>query len=323
MAVNARSRQSTPQSIGGVCPDGISSWGAAERIAADVQTELTTYADKIKQVAEALNCCLEVPDLLSLSGLHETLIGAEREELLTHPPLISSRAASLRTWALKETENAFRKNFRAAAAESGWEVRCTGAEPLEFKVGPFYIRPNFAEGTCSVAYARVSAIDNLPLEASSVFTYLNSLTELLNSNGYKNGLIGGLKSDSPEGHELFCQEYFADVWTAYNTMLRCRRKSVGDRVPLHDIWAVLSVLRQNQEFRDSGDSRFFKEYSRLQFCWDIVRLRRCGGLQRGKLRLNLSTATIGTTKNKEKVFWLDDGVGNGQYYLSLWFQNKE
>ncbi|MGM9991461.1 MAG: hypothetical protein ACI376_01245 [Candidatus Bruticola sp.] len=311
---------------GSTCDDYFgepSSWEEAGKITADIQTELSACADKFKHLVEVLSCCLKDSSLSSLVRLHNSLTEIDKERPFFVSASLNERVASLRAWALKETENSFRRDFKNAAAEFGWKVRCTGSEPLELKVGSFYLRPNFAEGTCCVAYARMLAANDWPLEANYLFESLNELIELLNRNGYKDDLADGVKPDSLEGNELFCREFFADVWTAYNTMLRCRRKSLGDRVPLHDIWAVLSVLRQSRKFRENGAPSLFKEYSRLQFCWDIVRLRRCAGLQCGKLRLNLSTATIGTTKNKEKVFWLDDGVGNGQYYLSLWFQNKE
>ncbi len=299
------------------------SWEEAELIINKVHTGSAADIEVGKSLLEALGRCKRSCNLANLARLAQASRHWEERRVLETWSLYSKKIEQVRVWALKEAEVAFRKNFKSKAAQSRWEVRCVGSEPLEFKVGPFALRPQFASGTFSLAYARVLIADNLPLDADLIFNTLEEQTIALNEGGYKAPLPEGMSAESTEGQERFCQEMFADIWMAYKIMLRCRRKGVGDRVPLRDIWAVLAVLRQNSEFIENGLPSAFREYSRVQFCWDIVRLRRCGGLQRRGLRLNLSTATIGTTKNKEQVFWLDDGVGSGQYYLSLWFQNKE
>lgn len=299
------------------------SWEEAERAIEEVRTKSVSYIESGKALLDALENCKRSRNLASLARLANAVSAWENCQVAENWSRFSDKIDQVRNWALKETEIAFRKNFKTKAAQSRWEVRCVGSEPLEFKVGPFSVRPQFETGTFSLAYARVLIADDFPLDSDFLFQTLDDQAASFNKGGYKASLPDSVSAESQEGQELFCQEMFADIWTAYKIMLRCRRKGVGDRVPLHDIWAVLAVLRQNQEFTENGSASAFKEYSRAQFCWDIVRLRRCGGLQRRGLRLNLSTATIGTTKNKEQVFWLDDGVGSGQYYLSLWFQNKE
>lgn len=299
------------------------SWEEAELIIKEVRAESAADIEAGRALLEALGRCKRNRNLANLARLSKTFRLWQERCVSINWSLYSERISQVRTWALKEAEIAFRKNFKSKSAKSRWEVRCVGSEPLEFKVGPFAVRPQFASGTFSLAYARVLLADNVPLDSDVLFRTLEEQTAIFNNNGYKMPLAEGILAESDEGQELFCREMFDDILTAYKIMLRCRRKGLGDRVPLHDIWAVLAVLRQNREFAEDGTASAFREYSRAQFCWDIVRLRRCGGLQRRGLRLNLSTATIGTTKNKEQVFWLDDGVGSGQYYLSLWFQNKE
>lgn len=299
------------------------SWEEAELVIKEVRAETAADIEAGKALSEALGRCKRSRNLANLARLVKAFRLWQERRVSATWPLYSEKVSQVKAWALKEAEVAFRKSFKSKAAQSRWEVRCVGSEPLEFKVGPFSVRPQFASGTFSLAYARVLLADNLPLDSDCLFRTLEEQAETFNKGGYKAPLAEGISAESAQGQELFCQEMFADIWTAYKIMLRCRRKGIGDRVPLHDIWAILAVLRQSNEFAESGTASSFREYSRAQFCWDIVRLRRCGGLQRGGLRLNLSTATIGTTKNKEQVFWLDDGVGSGQYYLSLWFQNKE
>ena len=299
------------------------SWEEAKQVIEEVRAGSASYIESSKALLDALGNCKRNRNLASLARLARAASDWEECHIAENWSHFSEKIDQVRNWALKESEVAFRKNFKVKAAQSRWEVRCVGSEPLEFKIGPFAVRPQFESGTFSVAYARVLMVDNLPLDSDLLFQNLDEQAAALNNGGYKKTLPEGISAESQEGQELFCQEMFADIWTAYKIMLRCRRKGVGDRVPLHDIWAVLAVLRQSEEFTENGAASAFREYSRAQFCWDIVRLRRCGGLQRRGLRLNLSTATIGTTKNKEQVFWLDDGVGSGQYYLSLWFQNKE
>lgn len=299
------------------------SWEEAELIIQKIRTESAADIEAGKALLEALGRCKRTRNLASLARLSQAIELWQERRLFETGPLYRERLSQVRVWALKEAEVAFRKNFKVKAAQSPWEVRCVGSEPLEFKIGPFALRPQLASATFSLAYARVLLATNLPLDSDLIFDTLEKQTAAFDEGGYKNPLPEGVTAKSAAGQEIFSQEMFADIWTAYKIMLRCRRKGIGERVPLHDIWAVLAVLRQNSEFTEKGSPAAFREYSRAQFCWDIVRLRRCGGLQRGPWRLNLSTATIGATKNKEQVFWLDDGLGSGQYYLSLWFQNKE
>ena len=273
-----------------------------------------------KRLIEALQRCLRAPGLSSLANALTCCLYCQECGGKIGWNQQGEELKALQEQVRRDCVYAFRRGFKSAAEARGWQVQRLGTEPLEFKVGPFSLCPNLQRGTAKLCYARSQVLAEMSLELDTLFDVLEEQVAVFERRGHKNGLPKGVELSSPQSQRLFCREFFQDILTAYRIMIRCRRKQMGERVPLHDIWAVLAVLRQNDQFTDTGDAAFYQEYSRAQFAWDIARLRLHGGLQQNGQRLNLSTATIGTTKNKELVFWLDDGLGNGQYYLSLWFQ---
>ena len=227
------------------------------------------------------------------------------------PQLWSSLAgqwSEYRQWVVGELERSFRREFKGLAAQKGWRVSVIGQEPLELQLGPFTLRPQWREGLADLYYARLPLRSQLPLVSERILEVAASESQLLN---------GG---ELPE--ELFQSQFFAALWQSYRLALYNGRQSLGARVPLRQIWPLMALARQGSEFQKAQGGEF-REYTRLQLAWDIARLRQGGGLARGGWRLYLGTATIGATKNKDQVFWLEDGVGRGQYYLSLWFQRQE
>ncbi len=78
------------------------------------------------------------------------------------------------------------------------------------------------------------------------------------------------------------------------------------------------MLMQNDRFKTDPTRENFKPYGKVRLAFDLARLRRSGQLEHQGARLTLGTATMGSTKDKSRVLYLED-AGRGQFYLSLAF----
>jgi len=93
----------------------------------------------------------------------------------------------------------------------------------------------------------------------------------------------------------------------------------GDWVELSEVFPRLAWLRQGSAFHKEPSARNFVPWSRAGFCYDLHRLRRDRCLNHDGWRLSLGPATGGSTRDKKRVFWLEDADGRGQYHLTLRF----
>ena len=93
----------------------------------------------------------------------------------------------------------------------------------------------------------------------------------------------------------------------------------GDWVELSQVLPRLAWLRQGPAFHREPNARNFAPWSRAGFCYDLHRLRRDRCLSHEGWRLSLGPATGGSTRDKKRVFWLEDADGRGQYHLTLRF----
>ena len=108
----------------------------------------------------------------------------------------------------------------------------------------------------------------------------------------------------------------------HRSLLRAWRAVGGPRrdwVELVDILPALSFERQSRRFRRDPTASNFRPYPRARFAYDLYRLRRDAALTVEGMRLSLGPATGGSTRDKSRVFRLEDPRGQGQYYLTLRF----
>ncbi|MCK6504647.1 hypothetical protein L6R53_14785 [Myxococcota bacterium] len=85
----------------------------------------------------------------------------------------------------------------------------------------------------------------------------------------------------------------------------------------------LALELQDDRFRREPSAAHFRPYSRARLCWDLWRLRRDRCLAVDGWRLSLGPATGSSTRDKKRVFWLEDDQGRGQYYLTLRFVRED
>lgn len=192
----------------------------------------------------------------------------------------------------------FGRALREAAEAAGVTFAPLTSEPPEYRLDPFTLAPEFARGVAELRYARLPVAE-VELEPSAI---LEARRKML---------------DALAGREFQGEAYFDTLLTAYRRVLG--GKPMGERVALVDLLPEIAFLMQSEKFRRDPSRDHYQPYGRVRLAFDLARLRKSGVLRRHGMRVSLGSATLGTTRKKDEVLYLEDEGGRGQYYLSLWF----
>lgn len=215
-----------------------------------------------------------------------------------------SYAGLCNTWAEREEKRlplVFGRELKEECERHSLHCEVLGQSPPSFRIGLYVAEVSFAKSKVSLELARQS-VATCGLNASEIVAVcLNSSTKL----------------DTPFDGSDFVEKLFR----AYRRRLEMTQAQPGERVDLADVWPELSLLMQAPDFYRDPTPQRFREYTRLQFSYDLMRLRKSAKLEFKGFRLTLGTATVGSTKDKSRVFFLEEG-GRGQYYLTLSFQGN-
>jgi hypothetical protein len=101
--------------------------------------------------------------------------------------------------------------------------------------------------------------------------------------------------------------------------LAARGHTLGERVDLVDLRLPLALLRTGADRWRRIELAKTPSYERYQLAYQLQRLRKDQLLEKGGLRLDLGSATGGSTRQKHNVLFIPRAGGDGQYYLSLRF----
>ncbi|MEZ5990413.1 MAG: hypothetical protein R3F30_15125 [Planctomycetota bacterium] len=207
--------------------------------------------------------------------------------------------------ALAEAERAWRQELHMgfvdrlleAAAARGLEPRRLGDRPPVWGLGGLAVELDLDKEQALVSYAR-EEVARCALDPAAI---LDAVDEAR----------AGLEAWWP-GPERF----FDALAAAWGARLGREGRPAGERVALVDLCDELAVELAR---RGLGPGKDLQPFPRVALAACLDRLAREGALQQGRLRLELGTATGGTTKDKRNVLFLEAGMGGGQYYLSLRF----
>ena len=172
-------------------------------------------------------------------------------------------------------------------------------DPMEFFLPPFTVSVDLEKNLAFIHYARV-AIEELPAKPDKIMAGLRKNLRLLDA-----GWSG--------------EDFFDALYHAYEIELFENKGHRGDRVTLVNLLAFVALSFQNKQFRSDPVAGHYRAYGRVRMAYDLAGLRRKRLLERKGRRLNLGTATGAATRNKKNVLYIEDGGGQGQYYLSVWF----
>ena len=216
-------------------------------------------------------------------------------------PDLKSLAGELEQWRTGEERGRpmrFGRDLKEAAEEAGVTFASLTADPPSYRLDPLTVEADFGKGTARLDYARLP-LGECDLDPKSILAHRQKMLAALEGDGFV-----------PE-------EYFERLHEAYR---RCAiGKSAGERVELADLLPELAFLMQDKRFKTDPTRDHFRPYGKVRLAYDLSRLRRAGLLSHKGVRLTLGVATLGTTKSKDRVLFLEDIAGKGQYYLSVAF----
>lgn len=199
------------------------------------------------------------------------------------------------TQARRRLQREFAVTLRELGDNEGLTLEQVAAEPAEYRWGHFTLLPDFLAGKCQIHYARLPVLE-CETEPEVVVASLKDAENSLNSPGF------------------VAEEFFHKLRKAYLHSLE--GKPVGTRVELVDLCLLMASVMGQAKFASNPLKPFTVSYSMVQFAWDIGRMRRALGLANQGWRFNFGTATMGQTRNKKRVLYLEDGR-RGQYYASI------
>jgi hypothetical protein len=184
-----------------------------------------------------------------------------------------------------------------ARAEEVEVIRLTDT-PLTLQLAPFTVEIDFDKNWAHLTYAR-EIVEELSLSAQVILDSRKRAVEAFRQRAV----------DSAKFFDLLDQ--------AYQFVLLTRSEPPGTRVDLVDLLVPLAVLSaQPQALRKQGVSAL-SEYPRYMLAYQLNRLRRDGVLEKNGRRIDLGTATGGSTKNKRDVLFIPSAGSEGQFYLSI------
>ena len=206
--------------------------------------------------------------------------------------------------ARRESQKRFGMQLREAAEQAGLELSTITTTPLEYRLGKFTLLVNLNASKVEIQYSRVTAAQT-SLDATAVVDKVKELEASLE--------VADFKADG-------C---FMEMYAAYKRRLILEERALGERVNLVDLVPEIAFMRELDKKAAKRSARKVRKYDKIQFAWDLVRMwQELHGLEHKGYRLNLGTATISSTRNKQSVLYLEEGGTHGQYYLSVWFTKK-
>lgn len=205
---------------------------------------------------------------------------------------------------LQQREGAARGNLlaalaRAAAAE-GLELTRLTDRPLQVLLAPLVAELDPASGRAQILYAR-EVVEECPLDPAEVLKARQTALDRIRDESIESAA------------------FFELLHRAYRTVLLARGEAPGERVDLVDLLAPLALLRVAADRWRSTPPAELAPYPRYLLAYQLRRLGRDRLLEKDGLRLELGTATGGSTRNKRDVLFVPTGPTEGQYHLSIRF----
>lgn len=185
-----------------------------------------------------------------------------------------------------------------AAASKPDQIKMISDSPLVLYLHPLTLEVNFEQCRTTLSYAR-EPMAQPPLDAAEIWKTRDDLLEQFRA----------ARIDS--------KSFWRALKTAYDIVLLKGGKSAGERVDIVDalvpmawIWPNAQALRKATPF------------PRYLLAYQIQKLRQDGLIVHNGWRLDLGTATGGSTKNKANVLFIPMGPTEGQYYLTMCFRRE-
>ncbi|MFZ5479355.1 MAG: hypothetical protein ACOZNI_21505 [Myxococcota bacterium] len=191
--------------------------------------------------------------------------------------------------------------LKSGCAEAGIELLVVSKEPLELRLPPFAARVDVERDRAELCFG------GLPVAESRA-----DASGLLAAHRTAFAAIEGRGWDPAAQHRLLRR-----AWA------RLRAETGQDWIELADVLPEVTLLRQPRAFRAEPVGKRFEPYPRASFVYDLWRLRRDRMLSVDGWRLSLGPATGGSTMDRQRVFFVEDDRGQGQWQLTVRFTKED
>jgi hypothetical protein len=257
--------------------------------------ELREAAEALRVRARALGAlakAVEAGAPRSIAAAHEKLAAA---------PLPADPGPQLGAWVEAERSSRRRRlatELRAGCDAAGIEARVEARAPLRLRVVPFSLEVDVDADRAVLGFGRAE-LRTVRADAGAVLEAHGALQEELGARPVE------------QVHEELRQ-----AW---------RLASGSPEAPWVTLAAVRSALcwvRQSAAFHRRPTAGRFTELPRAVFLFELHRLRAAGALAQSGWRLGLGTAAAGSMKDRDAVFWVEDGQGRGQWHHTLRFTRE-
>lgn len=168
--------------------------------------------------------------------------------------------------------------------------------PLVIYFHPLTLEVNFEQAKATWTYAH-EALQTTSLDVSEILEAHKSLL------------------DSFRASRIDSQQFWEILKISYEMVLLKRKEAASTRVDLVELLPALAWLWPNAAALKKTTS-----FPRYLFAYQLQKMRADKLLERNGVRLELGTATGGSTRNKNNVLFIPMGVSEGQYYLSICFR---
>ena len=179
--------------------------------------------------------------------------------------------------------------------EKPGQLKIISDSPLVIYMHPLTLEVNFEQSRCQFTYAHE------PLASTSL-----EPEEIMNVHAAQVDIFRSIRIDS--------NRFWDICHLAYEMVLMKNKQSPETHVDIVELLPALSWLWPNQ-----GNKKL-SPFPKYLLAYQLQKLRSDKMLQNHNLRLDLGTATGGSTKNKANVLYVPLGGTDGQYYLSICFR---
>lgn len=172
------------------------------------------------------------------------------------------------------------------------------------KIGIFTLEINFDLNNCQLFYGpKIEKLKTkIPLHPQTIVKILKDYLSYLN------------QPFNPT-------EYFKKLLFGYERFLFFQKLNFGEKIFLSDLLSELIFLLQKKEFYLDPKKENFKEYSRINFSYDLYRLKTSLGNQLENYSFKLWVAPFDATLDKKKSIWIPNNeMGEGTYFSYISFE---
>ncbi len=227
----------------------------------------------------------------SLAGLSETLSGPLEELIESARRFVKEEKA--------RREETFQRRMTELVEAQGVSVRLETRDPLLLRIPPLAVEVDLDKNAAKFLFGRI-VVAKSTADPEAILAHREQAVRRLEQ---------GFDSKA----------FFDELHEAYLAEARRKEARPGDWVELSPVLCQLAIARQSDAFRCDPISKNFRPFGKVRFLYWLHLLKKGAGLTKDGRRLVLGAATGGSTRNKRRVFFVEDGDGNGSYHLTIRF----